>query len=319
MNEITMGRPNLEEFAATLLELARQDPDLLVVTSDSRGSGKLGPFAKALPDQIIEIGIAEQNLVGISAGLAAAGKKVFGISPACFLTTRALEQIKNDVAYSDQPVKLVGISAGVSYGALGSTHHSLHDYAALRAINNLDVVAPADNFETREAIKAAYTHPRPIYVRFGKRSLPHLHAPGTPFQIGRAITLAAGSDITFLATGETVAEAVGARDILEASGISCGVVSMHTIKPLDTETLFETARKTQALITVEEHSVYGGLGEACAAALLQAGMHCSLKIVGIPDEYTVTGSQSEIFAHYGITPEGLAATARQLLEVKLNV
>src|SRR6185437_9738379 len=149
------GRPNLEVFAEALLELARDDRQVLAVTSDSRGSGKLGPFGKALPEQIIEVGIAEQNLVGIAAGLAAAGKCVFAVSPACFLTARALEQIKNDVAYSDNPVKLVGISAGVSYGALGSTHHSLHDFAALRAINNLIVAAPADNFETEQAIREA--------------------------------------------------------------------------------------------------------------------------------------------------------------------
>src|SRR6201996_6449138 len=155
---------NLEVFAATLLELAREDSDLLVVTSDSRGSAKLAPFAKAAPGQIVEVGIAGQNLVGIAAGLAAAGKNVFAVSPACFLTARSLEQIKNDVCYSDNPVKVVGISAGVSYGALGTTHHSLHDLAALRAINNIEIVAPADDLETREAVLAAARHDRPVYL-----------------------------------------------------------------------------------------------------------------------------------------------------------
>ncbi|NLE49843.1 MAG: transketolase family protein [Chloroflexi bacterium] len=312
-----LGRPNLEEFAATLLELARQDRDLLVLTSDSRGSGKLGSYAEALPDQIVEVGIAEQNLVGMAAGLAATGKNVFAVSPACFLTARAFEQIKNDVAYSDRPVRLIGISAGVSYGALGSTHHSLHDYAALRAVNNVDIVAPADNFETREAIRAAYHHPRPIYIRFGKRAMPHLHAPDTRFEIGRAITLRQGADVTFIATGETVAPAVQACDVLAQHGIAAGVISMHTIKPLDEEALLNAAQTSRALVTVEEHSVFGGLGEACAAVLMQRGVYKPLKIVGIPDEYTVTGSQPEIFAHYGITPDGLAATAQQLLAVEL--
>jgi len=312
-----LGRPNLDEFSATLLELAREDRDLLVLTSDSRGSGKLAPFAEALPAQLIEVGIAEQNLVGIAAGLAAAGKNVFAVSPACFLTARALEQIKNDVAYSDRPVRLIGISAGVSYGALGSTHHSLHDYATLRAINNIDIVAPADNFETREAIRAAYRHPRPIYIRFGKKPMPHLHAPDTTFTVGRAITLRQGADVTFIATGETVAPAVQACDVLAQQGISAGVISMHTIKPLDEEALLNAAHNSRALITVEEHSVYGGLGEACAATLMQRGVYKPLKIVGLPDEYTVTGSQVEIFAHYGITPEGLAATAQQLLAVEI--
>src|SRR5215468_2978980 len=163
-----IGRPNLEEFADTLLVIARQDRDVLVVTSDSRGSGKLGLVGDELPEQIVEIGIAEQNLVGMAAGLAAIGKNVFAVSPACFLTARSLEQIKNDIAYSDYPVKLVGISAGVSYGALGTTHHSLHDLAALRAIHNLTIVVPADNLETRGAIRAAAKARAPMFVRFGK-------------------------------------------------------------------------------------------------------------------------------------------------------
>src|SRR5688572_23882096 len=172
---LTKGRANLEVFADMLLELAKSNRDVLAVTSDSRGSGKLGPFATALPEQIVELGIAEQNLVGVAAGLASAGKVVFAVSPACFLTARALEQIKNDVAYSDNPVKVIGISAGVSYGALGSTHHSLHDLAALRAIHNIDVVVPADNVETRHAVQLASQRATPTYIRFGKAPLYDLH------------------------------------------------------------------------------------------------------------------------------------------------
>jgi transketolase len=312
-DKMEVGKSNLEVFAATLLGLAKEDRDILVVTSDSRGSGKLGPFAKALPDQIVEIGIAEQTLVGVSAGLASAGKKVFGVSPACFLTARGLEQIKNDVAYSDNPVKLVGISAGVSYGALGSTHHSLHDFAALQAINNLDIVVPADNFETREAIKAAVSHPKPIYIRFGKKPMPHLHGADTPFEIGKAIPLAEGDDVTFLAIGETVSRAVQASQLLAEQGIAAGVISVHTLKPLDETAVLAAARRSQAIITVEEHSVYGGLGSTVASLLMDKGIHVPFKAVAIPDEYTVTGSQNEIFVHYGISPEGLAKTAAQLL------
>jgi transketolase len=313
-----LGRANLEEFSATLLALAQENPDLLVVTSDSRGSGKLTSFGKKLPKQLIEVGIAEQNLVGIAAGLAAAGKQVFAVSPASFLTTRALEQIKNDVAYSDHPVKLIGISAGVSYGALGSTHHSLHDFAALRAIHNLDIVAPADNFETRAAIQAALHHPRPLYIRFGKRPMPDLHPADTPFQIGKAIWVGAASDealadVTFVATGETVAPALLATEHLNATGIHARVLSMHTIKPLDQEAVLVAASQSRVLITVEEHSVMGGLGGACAELLMSTGITLPFQIVGIPDEYTITGSQTEIFAHYGITPEGLAARAQHLL------
>jgi transketolase len=173
-NNAVNGKANQDVFAATLLELAVADRSIVAVTSDSRGSGKLVAFGQALPAQIVEIGIAEQNLVGVASGLASAGKKSFAVSPACFLTARALEQIKNDVAYSDNPVRLIGISAGVSYGALGSTHHSLHDFAVLRTINNMIIVAPADNFETREAVKQAVKLNKPIYLRFGKKAMPAL-------------------------------------------------------------------------------------------------------------------------------------------------
>lgn len=313
MIETTNGQANLAEFANTLLELAKQDPSIVVLTSDSRGSGKLVPFGEELPDQIVEMGIAEQNLVGVAAGLSITGKKVFAVSPACFLTARSLEQIKNDVAYSDHPVKLIGISAGVSYGALGTTHHSLHDFAVLRAINNIDIIAPADNFETRSAITAALSHPRPVYIRYGKKAMPNLHPAGTKFEIGKAITILEGNDVTFIATGEPTERAYFAALALEKEGISCRVVSMHTIKPLDIDTLLHAAQNTKVMVTVEEHSVYGGLGEACASVLMEKGISIPFKIVGIPDEYTVTGSQLEIFDHYGISADGLAKTAQKLL------
>ncbi len=307
------GRANLDVFAETLLELARQDRDVLVVTSDSRGSGKLTQFGETLPEQIIELGIAEQNVIGISAGLASAGKKVFAASPACFITARSFEQIKNDVAYSDQPVKIVGISAGASYGALGATHHSLHDFAALRAIHNITIIAPADNFETRETIEAIANAAHPVYVRLGKAAIAHVHAEGDMFTIGKASQVRDGRDLTFIACGETVPIAVAAAQVLAAEGIACRVLSMHTIKPLDEEAVVKAAADTGAIITVEEHSVFGGLGEACAAVLLQEGLAAPFKIVGFPDEHMVSGSQKEIFAHYGISPVGLAGTARQLL------
>lgn len=314
-----MGRPNLEEFADTLLELGRQNRDLLVVTGDSRGSGKLVPFGKKLPDQIVEIGIAEQNLVGVSAGLASTGKKVFAVSPASFLTARSFEQIKNDVAYSDIPVKLIGISAGVSYGALGSTHHSLHDFAALRAVDNIHIVVPADNFEARRAIECSVDYPLPLYIRFGKKPLPDLHDSSTSFEIGKAIVLKEGSDITFIATGETVWRAHEASNLLEGQGISCGVVSMHTLKPLDEDMIIDVANNSNAIITVEEHSVYGGLGSATASLLLQEGMHNPFKIIGIPDEYTITGSQAEILDYYGMSAEGLTQSALEMIRSEIRL
>jgi transketolase len=311
---LSIGRPNLEVFADTMQQLAEADRQIVVVTSDSRGSGKLGPFGQTLPRQLVEVGIAEQNLVGIAAGLTSAGKKAFAVSPACFLTARALEQIKNDVCYSNVPAVVVGLSAGVSYGALGSTHHSLHDLAAMRAIHNIAIVAPADNFETREAVRAAAQARRPVYLRFGKAAMLNLHTEKTRFQVGRALTLREGSDVAFVATGEAVVHALLAAGRLAELGIDCRVLSMHTVKPLDADAVCRAGRECRALITVEEHSVHGGVGEACAATLLQAGVTAPFRIIGLPDEDTITGSQADIFRHYGISMEGLAQTALELLQ-----
>lgn len=310
---LKMGRSNLEEFAATLEELAKANPNIIAVTSDSRGSGKLAPFGKALPRQIVEVGIAEQNLVGITAGLAACGKKSFGVSPACFLTARGLEQIKNDVCYSDVPAVLVGISAGVSYGALGGTHHSLHDLAVLRAINNLTIFVPADNSESREAVLAAARATKPVFIRFGKAAMYHLHRSDSKFEAGKAVTVREGNDFAFIATGETVVHALLAAGQLAENGLSCRVLSLHTIKPLDTAAILQAGRECRGIMTVEEHMVHGGLGEACAAVLQQAGIHTPFKIAGFPDEETVPGAQADIFRHYGISMEGLSQAALELL------
>jgi len=308
------GRSNLEEYADTLAALAKENRNVLAVTSDSRGSGKLGPFGKAFPEQIVEIGIAEQNLVGIAAGLASSGKTVFATSPACFLSARSFEQAKVDVAYSNNPVILVGISAGVSYGALGSTHHSLHDFAAFRAVNNLVIVAPADNAETREAVRAAAALRKPVYLRFGKAALYDLPATPAPFAFGRARTLRMGKDLAFIASGETVIHALLAAEQLKRTrGLDCRVLSVHTIRPLDEVAVLAAAKECKAIITVEEHLVNGGLGEACAAVIAKAGIGTRFDIAAIPDEDTVTGSQADIFRHYGLSMEGLSERATRLL------
>jgi transketolase len=205
----------------------------------------------------------------------------------------------------------VGISAGVSYGALGTTHHSLHDFAALRAINNLTVIAPADNTETREAVRAAARHDKPIYLRFGKAPLYTLPNAAQPLTLGKARELRAGNDVAFFATGETVIHALlAAQHLQDTAKLNCRVISLPTVKPLDTAAVLEAARECRAVISVEEHMVHGGLGEAIAAALAQNGIARPFRIIGIPDEYTVTGSQADIFRHYGMTMEGLAEVAR---------
>ncbi|MEY2917027.1 MAG: hypothetical protein RIS73_741 [Bacteroidota bacterium] len=309
-------KANLEIFSETLQRLAVDDKNIVAVTSDSRGSGKLVPFGKKFPDQMVEVGIAEQNLVGVAAGLASCGKKVFAVSPACFLTARAFEQIKNDVAYSDNPVNLIGISAGVSYGALGSTHHSLHDYAALRAINNIIIVAPADNWETEKAIESAAALNQPVYLRFGKKPMPPLKETNDDvFAFGKGRVICEGDDVAIIATGEAVYPALEAARKLKLHNIDATVISMRSIKPLDTSLIDSVAKKCKAIVTVEEHSVYGGLGEACASHLLQYGFAKPFKIIGIPDEYTVTGSQTEIMNHYGISESGIVEAIQKLIKI----
>ena len=307
-------KANLEIFAETLLELAKKDKEIVVVTSDSRGSGKLTKFGKELPDQIIEVGIAEQNLVGICAGLAAVGKKVFGVSPSSFLTARSLEQIKNDIAYSNHPVTLVGISAGVSYGQLGSTHHSIHDLAVLRTINNISIVVPSDNFETKESIKEAVNFKSPLFIRFGKKPMLKIHNEDHTFKIGKGVKIREGSDVMFVTTGETAQRALLASEILHKKNISCSIINMHTIKPFDNDLFLDCLSKVKAVITVEEHSENGGLGEKCASIISQSNINIAFKILGFPDEYMTNGSQSDVLDHYNMSPEKLAEIAEDILK-----
>ena len=307
-------KANLEIFAETLLELAKKDKEIVVVTSDSRGSGKLTQFGKELPDQIIEVGIAEQNLVGICAGLAAVGKKVFGVSPSSFLTARSLEQIKNDIAYSNHPVTLVGISAGVSYGQLGSTHHSIHDLAVLRTINNISIVVPSDNFETKESIKEAVNYKSPLFIRFGKKPMLKIHNEDDTFKIGKGVKIREGSDVMFVTTGETAQRALLASEILHKKNISCSIINMHTIKPFDNDLFLDCLSKVKAVITVEEHSENGGLGEKCASIISQSNIKIPFKILGFPDEYMINGSQSDVLDHYNMSPEKIVKLAEDILK-----
>jgi len=208
---------------------------------------------------------------------------------------------------------LVGISAGISYGQLGSTHHSIHDYAVLRCINNITIVAPSDNFESAEVIKQAVDYPTPLYIRFGKKPMMDVHSQNTSFQIGKAIIAKQGEDVLLLATGETVQRAYLAAQILEQNNIHATVMSMHTIKPFDQETFLTEARKAKVIVSLEEHSIYGGLGERCASLLAQNKINTNFKILGIPDEYMINGSQSDVLDHYNMSPEKISKIVLALL------
>lgn len=298
----------------SLLEFGRQHKNIVAVTTDARGSVTLGDFAKELPGQFVELGIAEQNAVGVAAGLASTGKNVFVCGPACFYVARSLEQVKVDVAYSNMPVRILGVSGGVSYGALGATHHSLHDIAALRCFPGMNVVLPCDIYESRRLVEALLDYPHPVYIRVGRNAVPNVYEnTDIPFEIGKAITVCQGKDLTLIACGETVWHCQQAARTLAGEGISVRVLDMHTLKPFDEEAVKKAAAETGRIMTVEEHSIFGGLGAAVAQVVVE-NCPVPMKILGIPDENAITGTSKEIFHHYGIDAEGIAATVRAWLK-----
>jgi transketolase len=300
--------PCRKAFTDTLLALARQDKDIIAVTTDARGSVTLNDFAAALPEQFVECGIAEQNAVGVAAGLASAGKKVFVCGPACFYVARALEQVKVDVAYSGYNVTILGVSGGVSYGALGATHHSLHDIAVLRTFPGMHIVLPCDIYQTEKLVKTLLTHDHPVYVRVGRNAVPNVYSQADcPFEIGKANRLMDGKDLTIIGTGETVHHCLEAAKQLAAQGIRARVLDMHTLKPFDIEAVLEAASDTGRIVTVEEHSVFGGLGASVSEIVVQH-KPIPMKLLGIPDENAVTGTSTEIFHHYRLDAEGIIKT-----------
>lgn len=302
-----------KSFTSTLLELARHDKEIVAVTTDARGSVTLDDFANELPAQFVECGIAEQNAVGISAGLAHSGKKVFVCGPACFYVARSLEQVKVDIAYSRSNVKILGVSGGVAYGALGATHHSLHDIAVLRTFPGMNIILPCDVRQTSQLVKQLVDYPEPVYVRVGRNPVPDVYENDDfDFQIGKAYTLLEGTDLTIIATGETVYHAYQAGLLLKEQGIHARILDMASIKPIDTEAIRKAAAETGRIITVEEHSQFGGLGAIVVETLSEHPV--PVKIIGIPDEDVIHGKALEIFAHYGLNKEGIVKAALNFLK-----
>lgn len=306
--------PCRQSFTDTLVELGKQDKNIVAVTSDARGSVTLTKFANELPDQFVECGIAEQDAVGISAGLAACGKKVFVCGPACFYVARSLEQVKVDLAYSENPVKILGVSGGVAYGALGATHHSLHDIAALRTFPGMQVVLPCDARQTRKLVHQLVDYPHPVYVRVGRNAVPDVYENDNfTYEIGKSIQLQDGNDLTIIACGETVYHAYETGKRLAAEGISTRVIDMHTLKPADTDAIIRAARETGRILTVEEHSMYGGLGGIVTETVCQS-CPVPVKVLGIPDENAIHGKPLEIFHYYKLDAEGIYETAKEFIK-----
>lgn len=307
-NQVT----NRAAICNTLLGAAKKDRDIVVVCSDSRGSASLAPFAEQYPEQFVELGIAEQNLVTVSAGLAACGKRVFAASPASFLSTRSYEQIKVDVAYSQTNVKLIGISGGVSYGALGMTHHSCQDIAALAALPGMRVYLPSDRFQTVKLIEKLLADEKPAYIRVSRSFSEDIYTEDMDFTLNRANVIRKGKDVMIAACGELVCHAVKAAELLQKSGIDVGVIDMYCLKPLDREAILEAAEYTKMFVTVEEHSSYGGLGSMVCQTLAD---HAHIRVVqmALPDGHIIAGTDKEIFSYYGLDQDGIAAKIRESL------
>lgn len=298
-------------FAETLLDLARADERIVAVCNDSVGSSNLVDFAREFPDRLVNVGIAEQNMVGVAAGLAGSGLVPFVCAASPFLTGRALEQIKADVAYSDRHVVLCGMSPGMAYGQLGPTHHSLEDLPWLRAIANLTVVVPADPAQTASAVRWAAGAASPVFLRIARFKVPAV-SPEPVFVPGRAAQLADGDDLTVIAVGTLVSRALEAARMLRADGIAARVLNMATVKPLDEAAVLDAARRTGGIVTAEEATVYGGLGGAVAEFVVQHHP-VPMRLLGVPGVFAPTGDTAFLLEHFGLTAAGIAAAARDLV------
>ena len=310
MNKI----PNRAEMCEVLKEAAAKDRDVVVLCSDSRGSGSMTSFAEKYPEQFVEVGIAEQNLVGIAAGLASCGKKAFAVSPASFISTRSYEQCKVDCAYSNTNVKLIGISGGISYGALGMSHHSAQDIAAMSAIPGMRVYLPSDRHQTRKLFEALLQDRQTAYVRVGRNPVEDVYEEGNvPFEMDRATVLSEGNDVLLVACGEMVKPVQEAADLLAREGISAAVLDMYCVKPLDREGLLKAAKGKKLVVTAEEHAPFGGLG-SMVAQVISAEDPKRVINLALPDAPVITGTSPEVFAWYGLTGEGIAKTVREALK-----
>jgi transketolase len=304
-----------DAFENKLRELASQDQRIVAVVNDSVGSSKLNQFGQMYPVRLVNVGIAEQNMIGVGAGLANGGLIPFVCGASPFLTGRALEQIKADLAYSNANVKLCGMSSGMAYGELGPTHHSIEDMAWLRAIANMTVIVPADPVETAQAVEVATSTAGPMFIRLSRLLVPIVHDPDYHFEIGKAALLRDGGDITLIANGVLVCQALAAAEMLAKEGIHARVLNMSTVRPLDNEAVQAAATETGGIVTAEEHTVFGGLGSAVAEVVVSTHP-VPMRILGVPGVFAPTGSASWLLEHFGLTAQGIFDAALELVKRK---
>ena len=304
-----------DAFTAVLETLGSENTDIVAVCNDSVGSSKLGGFRDKFPERLINVGIAEQNMVGVGAGLANGGKIPFVCAASPFLTGRALEQIKADVAYSETNVKLVGISSGMAYGELGPTHHSIEDFAWIRALPNVPVVAPADRIETAAVIKWAAAYQGGCFLRLSRVGVPDLLLEDHVFELGKADQLRAGSDLTLIANGVLTHRALIAAELLAASGVDARVLNMASVRPIDETAIVAAAAETGAILTCEEHTTFGGLGSAVAEVVVDQAP-VPMTRLGVPGVFAHTASANALLDDFGMSPEAIADSAKGLLKRK---
>ena len=301
-----------DSYIRALEDMAAEDARICAVANDSLSSAKLKSFKGKFPDRFVNVGIAEQNMVGVGAGLANGGMIPYVCGAGCFLTARALEQIKADLAYSKWNVKLCGMSPGMAYGQLGPTHHSIEDLAWTRVLPNMTVIVPADPVETTAVMHYSREHEGPMYLRIARMPVPRVHDDGYKFQLGKAVRLREGTDVTLIACGVMVSRAVDAADALASRGVSARVLNMSTIKPLDREAVLDAARTTRGIVTAEEAFAVGGLGGAVAEVLVQEHP-APMRLLGVPDSFPPTGTAQFLLEHFGLTAMGIENAAMQLL------
>lgn len=301
-----------DTFLNTVLDIARTDARAVVVVNDSVGSSKLDRLSQELPGQLVNVGIAEQDMVGVASGLANGGKIPFISGAGCFLSARAMEQIKVDLAYSRHHAVICAQSPGVAYGPLGATHHSIEDVAWMRVIPGMTVLVPADPLETEQMLRWAYTHDGPVYIRISRMKVPAVHPAEYSFAPGRAAVLRAGDDLTIAANGTVLHRALAAADLLADQGIDARVLSVGSVKPIDTDLIVAAARETGGIVTVEEGLVGGGLGGAVAEVVARE-WPVHVVSLGLPDTFAPTGSAGWILEHFGLDAPGIAGAARELV------
>lgn len=296
-----------DAYGAALLELGRRNEKVVVLDADLSGSTKTAKFAKAFPDRFFNMGIAEQDLVGTAGGLSLTGKIPFASTFAVFETGRAWEQIRQTLCYSGLKVKLVATHAGITVGEDGASHQALEDIALMRVIPNMTVIVPSDGYETKQVIDAVADYDHPVYVRLGRAKVPPVMPAGYRFTVGKAHTFSIGSDVTIIATGIMVSKALQAAELLKKQGLDAGVVNMSTIKPLDTDTVLEAAKKSGLIVTAEEHSIIGGLGGAVSEFLAE-NYPAHVRRIGTSDTFGCSGPPDELMKLFRLTPEEIVKT-----------